>query len=271
MTSTFSSRALALCLTAALCPSAACPSAAVASPQEVALQDEAPLVTSGFLIAGGRDQPSLLKPFVDGLADLRRLPSWSNAGWLVAGAMLAVAARPVDDSSSRTFSAARTSTLEPGAVVGGTPLEMGAAFAAYAVGRATDKPRVARLGADLIRAQVVAEIVTTGIKRTVRRSRPDDTNFSFPSGHTAVSFASATVLQQHLGWKVGVPAYAVASYVAASRVHAKRHYLSDVAFGATIGIMAGRTVTIGGEHKFLVTPTANVGGGGIALTWLGRR
>ena len=33
----------------------------------------------------------------------------------------------------------------------------------------------------------------------------------------------------------------------------KRHYLSDVAFGAAIGIMAGRTVTIGrGEARFAV-------------------
>lgn len=313
MTPTLSSRALALCLTAAALslsaafPSAAFPSAtAAASPQDAAPAVPAPPVSaplvpaplgsdgskffvparpeiaapgptrppvasSGFVIAGGRNQPSLLKPFVDGLKDLRNVPTWNNAVWLAAGAAVAAAARPFDDSTSRDFSAARTSTLRPGTVVGGTPLEMGAAFAAYAVGRATDKPRVARLGADLIRAQVVAELVTTGIKQTVRRSRPDGTNFSFPSGHTAVSFASATVIQQHFGWKAGIPAYAVASYVAASRVHAKRHFLSDVAFGATIGIMAGRTVTIGGRHKFLLTPTASLDGGGISLTWLGGR
>ena len=86
-------------------------------------------------------------------------------------------------------------------------------------------------------------------KQATRRSRPEGTGYSFPSGHTTVTFASATVLQRHFGWKVGLPAYAVASYVAASRVEMKRHYLSDVAFGAALGIVAAarcRSATGGG-------------------------
>ena len=75
--------------------------------------------------------------------------------------------------------------------------------------------------------------------------------FSFPSGHSSVTFATATVLQRNFGWKAGVPAYALASYVAASRVQMKRHFFSDVAFGAAIGIVAGRTVTVGrGRARF---------------------
>ena len=88
-----------------------------------------------------------------------------------------------------------------------------------------------------------------------------------------MSFASATVLQRHFGWKVGLPAYAVASYVAASRVEMKRHYLSDVAFGAALGIVAGRSVTIGGRHQFLLAPMATPAGAGISVNWIdgGRR
>ena len=68
------------------------------------------------------------------------------------------------------------------------------------------------------RARAISHPDSDGpIKMAVRRGRPDGTRFSFPSGHSAVTFASATVLQQHFGWKVGVPAYAVAAYVAASR------------------------------------------------------
>jgi hypothetical protein len=64
---------------------------------------------------------------------------------------------------------------------------------------------------------------------------------------------------------------ALLTYVAASRIQEKRHYLSDVAFGAAIGIMAGRTVTVGsGRREFAVTPMATPGGGGVAFTWLGR-
>jgi membrane-associated phospholipid phosphatase len=216
-------------------------------------------------------KPSLLQPFIDGIGDLRHLPSWQNVSWLGAGLAAAAVTHAADTKVTDRFSSARTQTFKPGRVVGGTPLELGGAFAAYAIGRATNRPRVMNVGSDLIRAQILAELVTTGVKQSVRRSRPDGGSFSFPSGHTAVSFASATVLHRHFGWKVGVPAYAVAGYVAASRVQTKRHYLSDVAFGATVGIVAGRTVTVGRGHRLMVTPTASLDGGGIAFTWLGRR
>ena len=80
------------------------------------------------------------------------------------------------------------------------------------------------------------------------------------------------MLQRHLGWKAGIPAYTVATYVAASRIQVQRHYLSDVAFGAAIGMIAGRTVTIGrGEARFAVAPAAAPGGAGVNFTWVGRR
>ena len=64
----------------------------------------------------------------------------------------------------------------------------------------------------------------------------------------------------------------VAAYVAASRVHEKRHFVSDVSFGAVLGIVAGRTVTVGrGDARFAVGPMATPGGGGVAFTWLGHR
>jgi membrane-associated phospholipid phosphatase len=116
----------------------------------------------------------------------------------------------------------------------------------------------------------MAEGLTIGIKEATRRSRPEGAGFSFPSGHTTAAFASATVLQQHFGWKVGIPAYAVAAYVGASRVEMRRHYLSDVAFGAALGIVAGRTVTIG-HQRLLITPMATPEGAAAGFTWLGRK
>jgi membrane-associated phospholipid phosphatase len=60
--------------------------------------------------------------------------------------------------------------------------------------------------------------------------------------------------------------------VAASRIQTQRHYLSDVAFGAAIGIVAGRTVTIGhGNARFAVSPAAAPGGAGVNFTWVGRQ
>jgi len=119
----------------------------------------------------------------------------------------------------------------------------------------------------------MAEVLTVGIKQGTRRSRPAGSGFSFPSGHTTAAFATATVLQQHFGWRLGAPAYVLAAYVGASRVEMKRHYLSDVAFAAALGVVAGRTVTIGRSHQFAVTPiTAGDGASlGAGLTWVGRK
>ena len=103
-----------------------------------------------------------------------------------------------------------------------------------------------------------------------RRNRPEGSGYSFPSGHTTVSFASATVLHQYFGWKIGAPAYAAAAYVAASRVQMKRHYLSDVAFGAALGIVSGRTVAFGARRQFKLEPTLTPGGAGALMRWTGQ-
>lgn len=50
------------------------------------------------------------------------------------------------------------------------------------------------------------------------------------------------------------------SYVAASRLHDNVHYVSDVVFGATVGTLAGRTVTRHGAANFAFMPLAVPGG-----------
>ena len=60
----------------------------------------------------------------------------------------------------------------------------------------------------------------------------------------ASSNCSMPVRTVHFGWKAGVPAYGLAAYVAGSRLQENRHYMSDVLFGAAVGIVSGRTVTI---------------------------
>lgn len=266
-------RILAVCLSTAAC----LPSAPAATAQSVpsASVDSNRGPASPGPDDGERDQPaaerrpSLVQPFVDALGDVRRLPSWRNITWLGAGLSAAAVSHPADGTVSRAFSSVRTDSFRPGAIIGATPAMLGGAFATYAAGRALHRPRAMSLGADLVRAQVLAELLTVGVKQSVRRSRPEGEGFSFPSGHTAVSFSTATVLHHHFGWKVGAVAYGVASYVAASRVQMRRHYLSDVAFGATVGIVAGRTVTVG-RHPLVLSPFATPGGGGVLLTWAGR-
>lgn len=206
------------------------------------------------------------------LRDFRHLASKDTATVLAIGAAGAWLGGSVGDrSTSRVLSQSRTldPIMESGETLGGARLQLVGALATYSIGRVSQSPRVTAIGGDLLRAQLLSQTLTAGIKMSVRRTRPDGTRFSFPSGHSSVTFASATVLHRHLGPKVGIPAYAVATYVAASRIQERRHFLSDVAFGAAVGIAAGRTVTIGrGARRFALAPTPVPGGMALSLNWV---
>jgi hypothetical protein len=221
-----------------------------------------------------RETTSFRNIFTQTTDDFRRIVSKDSAVILAIGGVAAAVGHGRDGQLSTAMSSGSRrmeSIFGPGELVGGAQFQAAGAVATYTIGRVTSNATVARIGADLIRAQIVTQTLTAAVKTTVGRTRPDGTQYSFPSGHSAVTFASATVLQRHLGWKAGIPAYAVASYVAASRIEAKRHFLSDVTFGAALGIAAGRSVTIGsGNHRFALAPSAVPGGGGVSVTWIGR-
>lgn len=81
-----------------------------------------------------------------------------------------------------------------------------------------------------------------GLKNATNVMRPDGSdNHSFPSGHTATAFMTATMLNKEYGYKspwIGVGAYSVATATGLMRMANNKHWLSDVMVGAGIGIMA---------------------------------
>jgi membrane-associated phospholipid phosphatase len=187
--------------------------------------------------------------------DFKHFPSWDTAAWLAAGGGLSLAAHPADDKLNARLAKHR-GFFSAGRHIGSAYVQAGTGLVAYVVGRTTRKERVKHLGTDLLSSQIVAQAITQAIKISVRRDRPDHSNkHSFPSGHASSTFASATVLQRHLGWKAALPTYTIASYVAISRMHENRHHLSDVVFGAALGIAAGRTTTRHGREHWTFVPT----------------
>jgi len=66
----------------------------------------------------------------------------------------------------------------------------------------------------------LSEMMLQSLKYTVRRERPDHSSgYAFPSGHSADTFALATVIAGHPGFGWSLIGYAAASYVAMSRLH----------------------------------------------------
>ena len=79
--------------------------------------------------------------------------------------------------------------------------------------------------------------ITLSLKAIIDKNRPDlSDNDSFPSGHTSTTFQSASFLQKRYGWKLGLPAYILASYTGFTRIHSDKHDAWDVLAGAAIGI-----------------------------------
>jgi PAP2 superfamily len=198
----------------------------------------------------------------DLVEDVKHLPSRENLFWAGVGGGLALAVHPADDNVNKALvgSDFADKFFKPGEVLGELPTLLSAATITYAVGRLKDKPKVSHIGMDLLQSLAISEAITQTLKYATRRERPDGSGHnSFPSGHAADTFAFATALERHLGWKGAVPAYIFSSYVAISRLPANRHWLSDAVFGSAVGIISGRTVTRHGR-EFPVTVAAVPGG-----------
>jgi membrane-associated phospholipid phosphatase len=81
------------------------------------------------------------------------------------------------------------------------------------------------------------------LKYTVDEKRPNGGRQSFPSGHTSISFCAAEYMRKRYGLEWGIPAYALASWVAYSRVESGEHHPHDVIAGASIGIVSSYLFT----------------------------
>lgn len=101
------------------------------------------------------------------------------------------------------------------------------------------------------------------VKNLVARPRPfyviedlrilidTPSEFSFPSGHTASSFAAAFVFLRNLPKKYGIPAVVLAALIGLSRLYIGVHYPTDVLFGVLSGwllsLLAEKLVRIFGK------------------------
>jgi len=112
-----------------------------------------------------------------------------------------------------------------------------------------------------------ASVVSLVAKALVDEERPDNSDDdSFPSGHTANAFASATTLHHRYGWETGLPAYAVATLTGVARERARKHYWHDVVAGAAIGGLSGWYFTDAFDDEVQMAPWIDSKGGGVSIS-----
>lgn len=167
-----------------------------------------------------------------------------NLLYLGVGTALSIPLRIYDDDISRDLAIDDPTSPEveiPDKI--GNPLVPGGiAVTLYAAGRIAGHPKTANTGLYLTEALFTTYASTLIVKFAVHRRRPNDENSrSFPSGHASGMFTLASLLDKRYGAKVGIPLYAVAAYVAFSRVRMRKHFPTDVVAGATLGILVGRS------------------------------
>ena len=135
----------------------------------------------------------------------------------------------------------------------GLGLALGSSALAYGIGCGEHRPHLRDAGYTALFAMGAAGTVDLALKLAFNREfayKPNSTGKfwaggrSFPSGHSATTFAFAAVIAHrypHNKW-VKWGAYALATGVSLSRYPAKRHFPSDILMGATLGYVSGAYV-----------------------------
>jgi membrane-associated phospholipid phosphatase len=226
----------------------------------------------------------------------RATRAWITKGDALAGAVAVLstmAMAPIDGRTARELQERQLQgnddlqrTARQLAFLGGPgPFLVGAGL--FAAGRISRAPRLANAGLHMTEAVLLAASVTGLGKGVFGRAlpnvdvnNPDDFQFgrgfhegngpfvSFPSGHTAASFAMATVVtdevdQWHPGMAriIGPIAYGGAGLVGLARMYQNVHWASDLPLAAAIGTWSGLTV-IARSHrnaKQSVAPSGDLG------------
>jgi membrane-associated phospholipid phosphatase len=132
----------------------------------------------------------------------------------------------------------------------GLGLEIGSGTLTYGIGCGKHRSYLRDTGFRALAAMGAAGAADLALKLAFDRQYPTTPGStgrfwgggrSFPSGHSATSFAFAALVAHrypHNKW-IKWSAYALATGVALSRYPAKKHYPSDILIGATLGYVTG--------------------------------
>jgi len=151
----------------------------------------------------------------------------------------------------------------------------------YLAGKIFNDEKSQETAISALESFIFSGLICSSLKVLAGRSRPyreegsgkfygptfDNSKLSFPSGHATVAFSLASVIvSEYDNLLIDISAYTIASLTALSRVYHDKHWISDVALGATIGTLVGRAVVHQNKKKKIeISPFARVKEGGFEV------
>ncbi len=161
---------------------------------------------------------------------------------------------------------------------------IGSTAALYTLGLITKEDRHKKTALLAAKSYIVAGVVGQLLKRIGSRRRPyqfkGDPNpyawegfkfdyHSFPSGHTNVAFALATVFAETYKDIPAVPivVYSLATLSGLSRIHDNAHWASDVFAGAALGWAVGHFMVKHDDKHIKTVPYVDSQSAGLSLQY----
>ncbi|MDD2850875.1 MAG: phosphatase PAP2 family protein [Desulfuromonadaceae bacterium] len=190
--------------------------------------------------------------------------SWDSRDWLTAGLVIgATSGLFIFDEDMREFSLRHQgkggdALAKIGNIFGDPTFTVPSLGMFYLYGYYYEDPRSRQTSLLAVESIVISGAFTLVLKTATQSSRPNSgdreltwyghriktLDSSFPSGHTTVAFALASVIAEEYKGTAYVPpiAYGLAVLTACARIYDNKHWASDVAFGGAIGYFVGKTV-----------------------------
>lgn len=132
---------------------------------------------------------------------------------------------------------------------GASYTHLGGAAVLYGFSLFTQSPLLHEVSLDALHALTIEIPLVMGLKEAFSTERPNGEDDGFPSGHTASTFALAAVIHENFGLIPGLAGYTWGTLVALHRIDTKHHDLSDVIFGAGLGVAIGFAASRNGAPR----------------------
>ncbi len=201
--------------------------------------------------------------FHDVVNDSEAMFTTENAWWLLAGASATLIVHQVEDPEG-AVKGLNEFFLDPlfdfGNIWGDARVQVPLALGCWGIGHYARDDGLENFGYDLTRGALLTYGATSLGKIVFQRTRPNGDGYSFPSGHTAMAFATAGVMSRHYGPWGTAAGVTLGVLTGLGRMEDNKHFASDVVAGATIGWIIGRTVARDGantDSAWQLVPSAN--------------